>query len=137
MTRWNDNSEGLRAKITQLNKLYDAESRKLKDLEASYAEVVRTQGANSKAAQKLATDINNQSAKVKETKKNIDYYTDSLKQLDDAGAKTVDELNEINKKLDDKHGLSYTGTTEQTDFTTFGIWFKQVDDLDSCEQDFL
>ncbi len=102
MTRWNDNSEGLRAKITQLNKLYDAESRKLKDLEASYAEVVRTQGANSKAAQKLATDINNQSAKVKETKKNIDYYTDSLKELDDAGAKTVDELNEINKKLDEQ-----------------------------------
>lgn len=102
MGRWNDNAEGLRAKITQLNKLYDAESRKLKDLEASYAEVVRTQGANSKAAQKLATDINNQSAKVKETKKNIDYYTDSLKELEDAGASTVDELNEINKKLEDQ-----------------------------------
>lgn len=102
MGRWNDNAEGLRAKITQLNKLYDAESRKLKDLEASYAEVVRTQGANSKAAQKLATEINNQSAKVKETKKNIDYYTDSLKELEDAGASTVDELNEINKKLEDQ-----------------------------------
>ena len=102
MGRWNDNAEGLRAKITQLNKLYDAESRKLKDLEASYAEVVRTQGANSKAAQKLATDINNQSAKVKETKKNIDYYTESLKELEDAGASTVDELNEINKKLDEQ-----------------------------------
>lgn len=102
MGRWNDNAEGLRAKITQLNKLYDAETRKLKDLESQYAEVVRTQGANSKAAQKLATAINEQSAKVKETKKNIDYYTGSLKELDDAGAKTVDELNEINKKLDEQ-----------------------------------
>lgn len=102
MGRWNDNAEGLRAKIDQLNKLYDAESRKLKMLEADYAEIVKTQGANSKAAQKLATDINNQSAKVKETKKNIDYYTDSLKELQDAGADTVDELNEINEKLEDQ-----------------------------------
>jgi uncharacterized coiled-coil DUF342 family protein len=102
MGRWNDNAEGLRAKIDQLNKLYDAESRKLKTLEESYAEVVRTQGANSKAAQKLATDINNQSAKVKETKKNIDYYTDSLKELQDAGADTVDELKEINEKLEEQ-----------------------------------
>lgn len=102
MGRWNDNADGLRAKIEQLNKLYDAESRKLKILEDSYAEVVKTQGANSKAAQKLATEINNQSAKVKETKKNIDYYTDSLKELDDAGAKTVDELDQINKKLEDQ-----------------------------------
>ena len=102
MGRWNDNAEGLRAKITQLNKLYDAENRKLKDLESQYAEIVRTQGANSKAAQQLATAINNQSAKVKETKKNIDYNTDSLKEIDDAGANTVDELNEINKKLDEQ-----------------------------------
>ena len=102
MGRWNDNAEGLRAKITQLNKLYDAESRKLKDLEASYAEVVRTQGANSKAAQKLATDINNQSAKVKETKKNIDFYTDSLKELTDAGVETKDELDKINKELEEQ-----------------------------------
>lgn len=102
MGRWNDNAEGLRAKITQLNKLYDAESRKLKDLEAAYAEVVRTQGANSKAAQKLATEINNQSAKVKETKKNIDYYTDSLKELEDAGVNTREELDKMNKELDEQ-----------------------------------
>lgn len=102
MGRWNDNADGLRAKLEQLNKVHDAETRKLKALEDQYAEVVRTQGANSKAAQKLATDINNQSAKVKEVKKNIDYYTDSLKELDDAGAQTAEELEEINKKLDDQ-----------------------------------
>lgn len=102
MGRWNDNADGLRAKLEQLNKVHDAETRKLKALESQYAEVVRTQGANSRAAQKLATDINNQGAKVKETKKNIDYYADSLKELEDAGAQTVDELAEINKKLDDQ-----------------------------------
>lgn len=102
MGKWNDNAEGLRAKITQLNKLYDAESKKLKDLESRYDEVVRTQGANSKAAQDLATAINNQSAKVKETKKNIDHYADSLKELEDAGVNTKEELDKLNKKLDEQ-----------------------------------
>ncbi len=101
MGRWNDNADGLRAKITQLNKVHDAESRKLKMLEDSYADIVRTQGANSKAAQKLATDINNQSAKVKETKRNIDFYSDSLKELEDAGVSTRKELDELNKKIEE------------------------------------
>ncbi len=102
MGKWNDNAEGLRAKLEQLNKVHDAESRKLKELEASYAEVVRTQGANSKEAQRLATAINEQSAKVKETKKNIDYYTDSLQELERAGVETKEELAELNKKLEDQ-----------------------------------
>lgn len=102
MGRWNDNADGLRAKITQLNGLYDAEKKKLKLLEDQYNELTEEQKKNTAQGQKLATAINNQSAKVKETKKNIDYYTDSLKQLDDAGAKTVDELEEINKKLDEQ-----------------------------------
>lgn len=102
MGRWNDNADGLRAKLTQLNKVHDAESRKLKDLEAQYAEVVRTQGANSKAAQKLATDINNQSAKVKECEKNIEHYTKSLNELEDAGVDTREELDKLNKELDEQ-----------------------------------
>lgn len=102
MTRWNDNSEGLRAKLEQLNKVHDAETRKLKDLQAQYADVVRRQGANSKEAQKLATAINNQSAVVKETKKNIDYYSGSLKELEDAGVDTREELDKLNKELDEQ-----------------------------------
>ena len=102
MGRWNDNATGLRAKIEQLNKVHDAETRKLKELEARYAEVVRTQGANSKAAQQLATAINDQSAKVKETAKNIEFYTDSLKELEDAGVETKAELEEVNKKLEEQ-----------------------------------
>lgn len=102
MTRWNDNSEGLRAKLEQLNKVHDAEARKLKELQTQYADVVSRQGETSKEAQKLATAINNQSAVVKETKKNIDYYSDSLKELEDAGVNTREELDKLNKKLEDQ-----------------------------------
>lgn len=102
MGRWNDNADGLRAKIKQLNGLYDAEAKKLKALEDAYNELTDEQKQTTAQGQKLATAINNQSAKVKETKKNIDYYTASLKKLDDAGVKTVDELEEVNKELDEQ-----------------------------------
>lgn len=102
MGRWNDNADGLRAKLEQLNKVHDAETKKLKSLQDEYADVVSKQGANSKAAQKLATAINEQSAKVKECEKNIDYYSDSLKELEDAGVKTKDELDKLNKELEEQ-----------------------------------
>lgn len=102
MQRWNDNTDGLRAKITQLNGVLDAEKQRLGLLEAKYAELVRQGKENTKEAQNLATAINNQKAKVKETEKSIDHYTDSLKELEDAGVKTKDELEELNKSLDDQ-----------------------------------
>lgn len=102
MGRWNDNADGLRAKITQLNGIYDAERKKLALLEEEYNKLTEEQKKNTKQGQKLATAINEQSAKVKETKKNIDYYTDSLKELNDAGVKTKDELDELNKKLEEQ-----------------------------------
>lgn len=106
MGRWNDNADGLRAKITQLNGLYDAEKKKLAMLEDEYNKLTEEQKKNTAQGQKLATAINEQSAKVKETKKNIDYYTDSLKELTDAGVNTKDELNEINKKLEEQKQTS-------------------------------
>ena len=102
MGKWNDNADGLRAKITQLNGIYDAERKKLAMLEEEYNKLTDEQKKNTVQGQKLATAINNQSAKVQETKKNIDYYTDSLKELNDAGVKTKDELDKINKELDEQ-----------------------------------
>lgn len=99
MGKWNDNAEGLRAKITQLNGLYDAESKKLKMLEDEYNQLTEEQKKNTAQGQKLATAINNQSAKVKEVKKNIDYYSDSLKELEDAGVSTRGELDKLNKEI--------------------------------------
>lgn len=102
MGRWNDNTDGLRAKLTQLNGVLDAEKNRLSMLEAQYAELQRQGKGNTVEAQKLATAINNQSAKVKETEKNINYYTKSLKELEDAGVNTKDELNKLNKEMEEQ-----------------------------------
>lgn len=97
MGRWNDNTDGLQAKLTQLNGVLDAEQRKLKMLEDQYADLVAQGKENTEEAQNLATAINNQSAKVKEVSKNIDFYTSSLKELEDAGVKTRQELDKLNE----------------------------------------
>lgn len=102
MGRWNDNTEGLRAKLTQLNGVLDQEKKRLSLMEAQYAELVRQGKANTEEAQSLATAINNQGAKVKETEKNIAHYTNSLKELEDAGVNTKEELDKLNKELDEQ-----------------------------------
>ena len=42
---------------------------------------------------------------------------------------------DILDQLLDKDCLTNTGTTEQTNLTTFCIWSKKVDNLDTCFQD--
>lgn len=102
MGKWNDNTDGLKAKLTQLNGTFDAEKKKLAMLEEEYNKLTDEQKKNTAQGQKLATAINKQSAVVKETEKNINYYTDSLKELEDAGVKTKDELDKLNKKLEEQ-----------------------------------
>lgn len=102
MGRWNDNADGLRAKLTQLNGVYDAEKKKLKELQDRYNALTDEQKKNTKEGQALATAINNQSATVKKVKSDIDHYSGSLKELTDAGVKTKDELEKVNKKLEEQ-----------------------------------
>ena len=61
MDNWADSTDGLEAKIKQLNTVHDAENKKLKNLQEQYELTVAAQGENSKGAQELAIKINNHS----------------------------------------------------------------------------
>lgn len=102
MGKWNDNTDGLKAKLTQLNSVLDAEKKRLAMLEDEYNALTDEQKKSTAQGQKLATAINNQSAKVKEVEKNISYYSDSLKELESAGVSTTKELEKLNKKMEDQ-----------------------------------
>jgi len=95
MGKWSDNTDGLKAKLTQLNGTLDAEKKRLSLLEAQYDELKDAGKENTAEAQRLATAINNQSAKVKGIQKNIDQYTDNLKELEQAGVSTKNELDNL------------------------------------------
>lgn len=96
--KWSDSTEGLQAKLTQLNGVLTAEQKKLANMEQAYADLVAQGKENTKEAQNLATAINNQRATVNSTIKNIDHYSESLKGLEDAGVETREELDKLNKE---------------------------------------
>lgn len=95
MGKWSDNTDGLKAKLTQLNGTLDAEKKRLSLLEAQYDELKNAGKENTAEAQRLATAINNQSAKVKDVQKQISYYSDNLKELEQAGVNTKQELDNL------------------------------------------
>lgn len=98
MGKWSDSADGLKAKLTQLNGVLQAEETKLGQLNAKYADLVAQGKENTKEAQNLATSINNQSAKVTKIKGDIEHYTSSLKELEDAGVSTRQELDKLTQE---------------------------------------
>ena len=84
---WADSTDGLRAKINQLNKTLDAQETQVAALKAEYERVSKEQGENSAGAQNLAIRLNKAEAAVKRTKAEIDKYG---KALDDAKNDTQD-----------------------------------------------
>ena len=108
MDKWADSTDGLSAKITQLNSVQDAQKQKLALLQEQHRKVVEAQGADSAAAQKLQVDINNQKAAVNKTATELSKYEGRLDLVKKAqanaektGNSLEDELRELEKALDD------------------------------------
>jgi len=93
--KWSDSTDGLTAKITQLNKVLEAEKMKLSDMKKRLEEMEAAGKGNTKEAKNLQIAINQQTAKVNKAEKQTDDYTASLKELTDAGVKTKQELKEL------------------------------------------
>lgn len=90
MEDWTKSTDGLKAKITQLSKVFDLQHRKLQGLQAEYDRVVASQGENSEQARKLKVQINNQKSVVNATSRELGNYEKTLK---DAEAGTLDLAN--------------------------------------------
>lgn len=78
MDDWGGSTDGLAAKIRQLNAVHDAEKRKLAILQEAYRKTVAEQGESSQAAQDLKVKINNQQAAVNKAEKQVKTYSDKL-----------------------------------------------------------
>lgn len=87
MEDWRKSTEGLSAKIKQLDTVLGAQKAKLAGLQAEYEKVAKEQGEGSEAARKLRVQINNQQAVVNKTQKEFDNYSETLEQ---AKAGTID-----------------------------------------------
>lgn len=87
MDDWTKSTEGLNAKIKQLDTVLTMQKSKLAGLQAEYEKVVKEQGEGSEAARKLKVQINNQQAVVNSTEKEFQNYKQTLK---DVEAGTID-----------------------------------------------
>lgn len=105
MGKWSDNTDGLKAKIAQLNGVLEADKKKLADLTAKYKAMEEAGEGNTYQARQLQIQINKQIATIKKNEKQTDDYTAALKELEDAGVKTTAELKKL-KDAQDEQGKS-------------------------------
>ncbi len=95
--KWSDSTDGLRAKLTQLNGTLAGDKKILAQLEEQYNSLTDEQKKNTAQGQKLGTEVLKQQAKVKKTEKQIEDYSGSLQELEKAGVNTRQELDKLTK----------------------------------------
>ena len=97
MDKWSNNSEGLEAKLKQLNKVLGAQKTQLSLLDRELEDTIKLNGENSAAADRVRIKIENQKAAIANTEKQINQYDKELKivngDLDDTG----DNLDDVSE----------------------------------------
>ena len=106
MDDWGSSTEGLSAKLEEVNKVAAAEKSKLADLKKQYEIVAKAEGENSAAAQNLSIKINYQTANVKKAETEFSKFSTKLQELEreqDAAAQSAQvhtgKLEELQKEI--------------------------------------
>lgn len=104
MDDWTKSSDGLSAKLKQLDTTLSSQKTILKNLEDQYELTVKQFGEGSKAADDLKIKINNQKAAISKTEKEVDKYKDALTDVTQEqkdGAKAGKEIAEAVEEAGD------------------------------------
>ena len=99
--KWTSTADGLRAKITQLNKTLDAQETAAAALRLEYERVAAEQGENSAGAQELAIKLNKQEAACKKTAAQIQKYKGDLNDMEAAADDAGDESEKMGAEVED------------------------------------
>lgn len=99
MDDWTKSTEGITAKVKQLDTVLQMQKSKLAGLNAEYDKVVKSQGENSEAARKLKVQINNQQAVVNKTEQEFNNYSETLKQAEAGNIDLTDTVLKNGKAL--------------------------------------
>jgi len=97
MDDWSNSTDGLTAKLEQLDAQHQVEKRRLEILQAAYEKTVEEQGFYSKAAVELRTKLNNQKAAVNKAAKEHQKFS---KRLEEVGENADDAADEVKKAGD-------------------------------------
>ena len=114
MDDWASSTDGLKAKLSQLSTVQQAEERKLGVLQEAYRKVAEEQGENSAAAVDLQTKINNQQAVVNKTAADHAKFAKKLEEVEksaDGAADDVDKVGDAAKQAGEDAENSSGGWT--------------------------
>jgi len=98
MDDWTKSTDGLKAKLKQLDSNLSSQKSILSNLERQYELTVKEMGEGSKAADDLRIKINNQQAVVNKTEQEIRQYKDTLGQVskaEETARKTGKDVTEV------------------------------------------
>ncbi|MEE7582511.1 MAG: phage tail tape measure protein, partial [Oscillospiraceae bacterium] len=136
MDNWSKSADGLSAKVKQLSTIEQQEQKKLEILQEEYRRVVEAQGENSVGARTLATEINNQSAKIKEVQKELKDYTDKLNDLTTETVDTRSNLEKLEDTISDQENqLKNLEREYQNAVITFGENSQEAKNLQQSYND--
>lgn len=100
MDNWSKSTEGLNAKIKQLNTSVEAEKLKLESLEAEYKQIVEKEGESSAAAKAHQVKIDNQTASVVRAEKELQKYKEKLSDLESDYSKATQAISKQEDELE-------------------------------------
>lgn len=101
MDDWASSSEGVSAKLKQLDSNLKSQEKILSDLERQYELVVQEQGEGSAAADKLKIAINNQKTAINKTKSEIKKYDSVLNDLESGAGDAGDSVKDAGREAED------------------------------------
>lgn len=108
MEDWTKSTDGISAKLKQLDSNLKSQKSILSNLEDQYEKVVQVYGKNSKAADDLRIKINNQRAVINQTEREISKYEASLEEVAEAekvaartGKSVAEVLDDVGEAADD------------------------------------
>jgi len=102
MDRWSKSTDGLEAKLKQLNTTLPKQKQILNDLERQYELTAENMGENSKEAQDLRLKIEEQRATIVKTETNINKYNDQLEQMQKQQSESETASGKLNKTIEEQ-----------------------------------
>lgn len=101
MDNWSSSQEGLEQRITALNGITDLQRQKVANLQAQYEAVAAEQGENSRAAQALQVQINQQTEALNRNLRELGNVTQSLDDMRNGADDAADGADELNDAADE------------------------------------
>ena len=100
MNNWSGSSEGLKSRIKSLNDELTLQKKKLEILKNAYNDVVEKEGATSKAAESLASQMFKARQDIEKTTGKLKYYTEAEQKVIDKTSAVIKKLEESGNKFE-------------------------------------